>query len=320
MSKAPGKSCRQGISIFELSEMFPTEESAVKWFESILWPDGRKCGHCASDKTCMASHRKMPYWCKSCRSYFSVRTGTVLANSKLPMRKWLFGLYLFTTNLKGVSSMRLHRELKITQKSAWFMLHRLRESWEVAGLDEKLKGPNEVDETYVGGKEANKHESRKTRQGRGTVGKTAIVGVKDRKTNRVVAKAVSNVKKETLQGFVKENVDPEAELFTDSNTACNGLENRESVNHSIGEYVRGRIHTNGIESFWAIFKRAHKGTYHKMSQKHLQRYVDEFVGRHYTRPDNTIDQMKGIVEMATGKDLTYQNLIADNGLDSGARS
>lgn len=319
MSKAPGKSYRQGISIFELTEMFPTEESAVKWFEEILWPNGRRCGHCGSDKTCMASHQKMPYWCKSCRSYFSVKTGTVFANSKLPMRKWLFGLYIFTTSLKGVSSMKLHRELKITQKSAWFMLHRLREAWKIAGL-EKFTGPVEVDETYMGGKEANKHDRKKLKSGRGGVGKTPIVGIKDRKTNKVVARVVPNVKKPTLQGFIGEQVNPSAEKFTDNNTAYNGLENRESVNHSIGEYVNGRIHTNGIESFWSMFKRSHKGIYHKMSPKHLQRYVDEFVGRHYSRSSNTIDQMRGVVEMATGKDLTYGKLIADNGLDSGARA
>ena len=320
MSKAPGKSYRKGISMMELYQMFPTEEFAVKWFESMLWPNGRKCGHCGSDKTCIASHKKMPYWCKSCRSYFSVRTGTVLANSRLPLQKWVFGLYLFTTNLKGVSSMKLHRELNITQKTAWFMLHRLRLSWKVAGLDEKLKGPTEVDETYSGGKERNKHESRKLKSGRGAIGKTAIVGIKDRETNRVVAKVVTDVKKPTLQEFIKDNVDPEAEVFTDNNTAYNGLKNKESVNHSIGEYVRGMVHTNGIESFWSIFKRAHKGTYHKMSPKHLQRYVDEFVGRHYSRPASTIEQMGGIVKMATGKDLTYKKLIADNGLDSGARA
>ena len=318
--KAPGKSCRTGISIFELSEMFPTEESAVKWFEEMLWPDGRKCGHCGSEETSPAKHKKMPYWCKSCRSFFSVRTGTVLGNSKLPLRKWVFALYLFTTNLKGVSSMRLHRELDITQKTAWFMLHRLRESWKVSGLDEKLKGPVEVDETHMGGKESGKRKSKKLNKGRGPVGKTAVVGIKDRDTNMVVAKVVPNTKKPTLQEYIHENVDPEADKFTDNNTAYSGLEKRESVNHSIGEYVRGRVHTNGIESFWAMFKRAHKGTYHKMSPKHLQRYVDEFVGRHYSRPSNTIDQMGGIVRMAVGKKLAYRDLIADNGLDSGARS
>ncbi|MDE2674466.1 MAG: IS1595 family transposase [Paracoccaceae bacterium] len=318
--KAPGKSYRKGISIFELSEMFPTEESAVKWFEEMLWPNGRKCGHCGSEETSLAKHEKMPYWCKSCRSFFSVRTGTVLANSRLPLRKWVFALYLFTTNLKGVSSMRLHRELGITQKTAWFMLHRLRESWKVSGLDEKLKGPVEVDETYMGGKESGKHKSKKLNKGRGPVGKTAVIGIKDRDTNMVVAKVVADVKKPTLQGYIHENVNPEADKFTDNNTAYSGLEKRQSVNHSIGEYVRGKVHTNGIESFWAMFKRAHKGTYHKMSPKHLQRYVDEFVGRHYSRPSNTIDQMGGIVKMAVGKKLAYGDLVADNGLDSGARA
>ncbi|MCY4445485.1 MAG: IS1595 family transposase [Rhodobacteraceae bacterium] len=160
----------------------------------------------------------MPYWCKECRKYFSVRTGTVLAKSNLPLRKWVFGVYLFVTGLKEISSMKLHRELHIGQKAAWFMLHRLREAWSVSGL-EKFSGPVEVDETYVGGKEDNKHENKKLKAGRDGVGKTAVVGVKDRKTNEVKAKVVSNTKKTTLQGFVGENVESEADKYTDNNTS-----------------------------------------------------------------------------------------------------
>ena len=316
--KAPGKSYRTGISIFELTEMFPTEQSAVEWFEAILWPNGRKCGHCNGDKTCMASHKTMPYWCKECRKYFSVRTGTVLAKSNLPLRKWVFGVYLYVTGLKGISSMKLHRELHIGQKAAWYMLHRLRQAWSVAGLD-KFIGPVEVDETYMGGLEKNKHEDKKLKSGRGGVGKTPIVGMKDRETNEVKAMVVPNTKKETLQGYVKENIEPGTETFTDDHRSYQGLENHETVCHSAGEYVKGRIHTNGIESFWAMFKRAHKGTYHKMSPKHLQRYVNEFVGRHGVRPCDTITQMQTLVKRTTGKKLAYEQLIAHNGLSSGAR-
>ena len=147
--KAPGKSHRIGISLIQLAEMFPTEQAAVDWFEVIYWPEIRCCGHCGSIKTREVPSRKpMPYWCTDCRSYFSVRTGTTLQSSRLPLRKWAFAVYLYVTNLKSISSMRLHRELNVTQKTAWFMMHRLREAWTASGLD-KFSGPVEVDETYM---------------------------------------------------------------------------------------------------------------------------------------------------------------------------
>ena len=262
----------------------------------------------------------MTHRCKDCPSKprFSIKTGTVMQSSKLSYQTWALAIYMLTTNIKGVSSMRLHRELKITQKSAWHLLHRLRKSYEAGEI--KFAGPVEVDKTYMGGKERNKHESKKLNAGRGAVGKTAVVGMKDRKTNEVVAKTVDNVKKPTLHEFVEENTEGGTEIYTDENKAYEGLENHRSVKHSAGEYVVGNVHTNGVESFWAMFKRGHKGIYHKMSKKHLDRYVKEFVGRHNQRPQGTVEQMKGVVSGMVGKRLSYSDLIADNGLDSGARS
>ena len=136
--KAPSKSHRTGISVMELAEMFPDEESAVRWFEETRWPDGRHCPRCGSVKTKDVPNAKpMPYWCRDCYSYFSVRTGTSIQNSRLPLRKWAFATYLFVTSLKGVSSMKLHRDLKVTQKTAWFMLHRLREAWAESGIESR---------------------------------------------------------------------------------------------------------------------------------------------------------------------------------------
>ena len=152
----PGKSHRKGISLLELAEMFPTEKTATKWFEDQVWPTERGCPKCGSVKTSEVPNAKpMPYWCSDCRSYFSVRTGTALERSKVPLRKWAFAVYIVTTSLKGVSSMKLHRDLGVTQKTAWFMLHRLREAW-ATGSDGMFEGPVEVDETYIGGKERNK--------------------------------------------------------------------------------------------------------------------------------------------------------------------
>ena len=152
---------RNGISLIELTEMYPDEESAVKWFEAIQWPDGRHCGHCGSTDTKEVPNAKpMPYWCRDYNSYFSVGTGTIIEKSRLPLRKWAFAVYLYVTNIKGVSSMRLHRELNITQKTTWFMLHRLRESWAESGLEQFI-GPVEVDETYIGGERKNMPKSKR---------------------------------------------------------------------------------------------------------------------------------------------------------------
>ena len=308
--KSPGKSDREGITMVQLADMFPTEESARGWFEARVWPNGRHCPRCGSVRTREASHAKMPYWCSDCRSYFSVKVGTVLEGSKISLRKWVYAIYLHLTSLKGVSSMKLHRDIGVSQPAAWFMLQRIRKAWE---SDVSLfAGPIEVDETYMGGKERNKHKGKKLKAGRGTVGKTAVVGAKDRKTNKVRAKVTEKTDSKTLQKFVADNAAAGAMVYTDDAGAYKGLSfEHKSVKHSVGEYVDGMAHTNGIESFWSMLKRAHKGVYYKMSAKHLQRYVDEFSGRHGLRELDTITQMQSIVAGMVGKRLVYRDLVAD---------
>ena len=318
---APGKSDREGITLFEVMEIFPDEQTATKWFENVLWPEERCCGKCDSTRTCQASHAKMPYWCSDCRSYFSVRTGTALADSKVPLRKWAIAIYLELTGLKGISSMKLHRDIGVSQPTAWFMLHRIRTAWETKEALGKFKGPVEVDETYVGGKRKNMRKSKRLKlTGRGTVGKTAVVGAKDRATNHVAAKVVDDTTTGTLQGFVVDSAMPGAKIYTDDSLAYWGLPNHEAVTHSTGEYVRGKAHTNGIESFWSMLKRAYVGTFHKISPKHLDRYVREFAGKHNLRDRDTLDQLREVVLKLVGKRLMYRDLIADNGLCSGSRS
>ena len=310
----PGKSHRKGISLMELADIFPDEQSAVTWWESIVWPEGRCCGHCGSTNTSKAKHKKMPYFCNDCRSYFSVRTGTTLQSSRLPLRKWAFAVYLYVTNLKGVSSMKLHRDLKITQKTAWFMLHRLREAWGASGLEASFAGPVEVDETYIGGKRKNmSNKKRKALKdtGRGAVGKTAVVGMRDRATRKVSAAKISNTDQKTLHDFINSRVDEDSMVFTDDHRSYQGLPNHKAVKHSVSEYVNGQAHTNGIESFWALLKRGYHGTFHHMSEKHLDRYIGEFSGRYNVRESDTVEQMQNVAAGMVGKRLMYRDLIRE---------
>ena len=217
--------------------------------------------------------------------------------------------------------MKLHRDIGVSQKTAWFMLMRIREAWAVE-TDDLYSGPVEVDETCMGGKRRNMStKRRKELTGRGAVGKTAVAGLKDRATNRVTAKVVRSTDKETLQGFVTERTEPTATVYTDESSASKSLPGKhEAVKHSVGEYVRGQASTNGVESFWSMLERARKGTFHKLSPKHLDRYVKEFAGKHNIRELGTLAQMRDTVAHLIGRNLLYLNLIADNGLSSGARS
>ena len=312
--RAPGQHHRKGISLLQLTKMFPDEETAEQWFVQQRWPEGVTCIRCESKNIQVRKTRKpQPYRCRDCRKDFSVKTGTLLHNSKLTLQQWAFAVYQMSTSLKGTSSMKLHRDLEITQKSAWHVGHRIRSMW---NMSQQVQGPVEVDETYLGGKDENKHANKKSVHGNTYGVKQPVVGMKSRETNQVKAEVVQTVSAKTLQRFVKSNTEDKTQVYSDTHRGYWGLRKDgyalEQVNHSAGEYVRDMAHTNGIESFWAMLKRGYHGTYHKMSTKHLPRYVNEFAGRHNIRPMDTIAQLSNLVNGMEGKRLPYKALVSNN--------
>ena len=310
--KGPGKSYRRGISLVEAIQRFADESQAEAWFVRTRWPDGPICPFCEhGDRVIDRLNRKpQPWYCGRCRKYFSVKTNTVMHSSKLPLSSWAIAFFLLSTNLKGVSSMKLHRDLNVTQRTAWHMAMRIRETL----IDEMDRFTHlvEADETYVGGSDRTRHKHKRSR-GRGTTDKIPVAGLRERRTNRVRAKVLPDTRQRTLKSFVEHNTAENIILFTDQSAAYNTVNRRRiSVIHSAGEYVRGMAHTNGIESFWAMLDRAYMGTFHKISSKHLHRYISEFEGRHNRRPLDTDEQISTMARKSFGRRLRYTDLIADS--------
>jgi transposase-like protein len=264
------------ISTFQLFEMFPDQETARVYLEGRLWPHGTKCPSCGLGERITA--RKDGYYrCNQCKVDFTVRTGTIFERSHVPLHKWIYAMYLLVTARKGISSMQLAKEIGITQKSAWFVLQRLREA--CGDNLSALRGIIEIDEMYVGGRESNKHADKKEMGGsRGPGGKAIVLGMRER-GGRTVAEVVPDVNASTLGQVIRDNVEAGSTIHTDEHRSYRPLGKdfkHETINHRYGEYVRDGITTNGIESVWAVMRRGLHGVYHHASDKHLHRYVDEF--------------------------------------------
>jgi transposase-like protein len=299
------------ISTFQLFAMIPDAETARKVLESRLWPNGVRCPVCGTGDR-ITTRKNGFYRCNQCKEDFTVRTGTIFERSHVPLHKWIYAMYLVVTARKGISSMQLAKEIGVTQKTAWFMLGRLREA---CGTDiGKLSGIIEIDEVYLGGKDANRHAHKRQNLGRGTAGKTVVLGMRER-GGRTKAKRVPGTDNATLFPEIYRSVEAGSRIQTDEYASYKGLGwsfIHETVNHSAGEYARDDVTTNGIEAVWAVLKRGIYGTFHHVSEKHLSRYLSEFTFRlnEGNVERHTLQRLESFVDGVAGKRLTYKALIA----------
>ena len=302
------------ISITQLLKYFSTEEKCIEWLEQVRWNGKPTCPHCQGQEAISpAQSKRFTYWHKNCRKHFTVKTGTVMHSSKTSTQNWIVALYYVLTARKGVSAIQLSKELGVQYRTAWYILHRIREA--CADGQFRLMNVVEIDETYIGGKEKNKHQSQKPQKLKGTTGKQAVLGIRER-GGKTKAKPVSSTDRITLWNEIQNSIEPGSTLYTDDHGAYRGLDSahydHHVVNHSAKQYVDGLAHTNGIESVWAVLKRSIHGTWHHVSVKHLQRYINEAAFRlnEGNCEVDTVDRMRSLVNGMKGKRIPYQELVS----------
>ena len=309
-------------TLLEAVKFFSDYENCRTFMVEARWPDGKvKCPLCGSDHvTYMENTRRWKCYGKHPRAQFTLKVGTIFEDSPIPLEKWLPALWLIVNCKNGISSYEVARGLGITQKSAWFMLHRLRLAMRSGELG-KMSGEVEVDETFIGGKAQNMHPEKRKKQitGRGAKGKTAVLGILPR-GGEVRAHVISNVRKPTLESVIHRNVTPNSAIYSDALPSYEDLGMwymHETVDHAI-EYVRGQVHTNGLENFWSLLKRGIKGTYVSIEPFHLESYLDEEVFRFNNRDNKEIGdpgRFRVALAQIVGKRLTYDELIGKAALE-----
>jgi transposase-like protein len=298
-------------SLYELFEAIPNEDAAIDHFTAIHWKHGAHCPTCGSVKVYHFA-KKGIHKCGDCHKRFSIKVGTIFEGTKIPLRKWMAACWLITSNRKGIASTQLARDIAVTQKTAWFMLHRLRHAARTRQFNRTLKGHVEVDESAVGGKERNRHASKRQKGTTGFKGKAIVMGLLERE-GELRTMVIPDTSAATVRPIVLANVEPGANLYTDGHhpyRVLGRIYQHGIVDHEQGEYARvGGIHTNSIEGVWAILKRQIMGTHHWMSPKHLHRYLAEITWR-YTRRNSTEGGRVSEFLSRTHGRLRYVDLIA----------
>jgi transposase-like protein len=297
-------------TLIEAVRYFADENVCRDFLAAQRWPNGVRCVECDSDRIGFIPSRSI-WYCKACGLRFSVKKGTIFEDSPLPLSKWLPAIWLYSAGKKSRSSHQLARDLGVTQKTAWFMGHRIRIALHIDTYDEPLSGEVEVDETFVGGKDKNKHADKREHRGRGPIGKVAVMGLLARH-GEVRAKVVPSRKRRTLHAEIRANVAPGSTVYSDALASYLGLDDdyvHEVIDHS-ERYVEGRIHTNGIENFWSLFKRIVYGTHHSVEPFHLDRYLDEATYRFNSRGKTDMARFADATRRTSGRRLTYAELTA----------
>lgn len=306
MSKEP-------VTLMEAVRHFADPDVTLKTMVELRWPEGVHCPTCGRhDVRFIATRRLWECKEKHPRKQFSAKVGTIFEDSPLGLDKWFVAIWVIANCKNGISSYEVAKAIGVTQKSAWHMLHRIRVAMKVGGF-EKMSGVVEADETLIGGKAINMHAHKRKKIAPGQASKTIVMGVLERggekSASRVRAIVVKNTRAATVQRTIRENVTPGSTLYTDSMPSYQGMREykHDFVNHTV-EYVKGQVHSNGIENFWSLLKRSLKGTYISVDPAHLLAYCDEQAYRFNARKGSDIMRFREVLGSVTGKRLTYKEL------------